>query len=100
MKKPAPAPLRYRLGVFSRCLAASAGGYALASASSACIARLMPAAPAQAAVSGMMLGFVVYVLAILWVFACSSATRAWLGLGVLTLALALADLALYRAGAP
>lgn len=97
MKKPAAVPLRYRLNVLSRCLAASIGGYALASASSAFIAGVMPAAPAQAAVTGMMLGFVVYVVAALWVFACSRAWRAWLGLGVSTLLLAVADAALYQA---
>jgi hypothetical protein len=97
MKKPDPVPVRYRLGVLSRCLAASIGGYALASASSAFVAALMPAAPAQAAVTAMMLGFVVYVITVLWVFACASATRAWLGAGVSSLLLALADLALYQA---
>lgn len=96
MKKPVSVPLRYRLGVASRCLAASVGGYALASASSAFIAALVPAAPAQAAVSGMMLAFVLYVVAVLWVFACASATKAWLGVGASTLVLALASLGLSR----
>jgi hypothetical protein len=96
MKKPVSVPLRYRLGVVSRCLAASMGGYALASASSACIAALVPAAPAQAAASGMMLGLLVYVLAVLWVFACASAIKAWLGVVVGTLILALTSLWLSR----
>lgn len=94
MKKPVSVPLRYRLGVASRCLAASVGGYALASASSAFIAALVPASPAQAAVSGMMLGFVVYVAAVLWVFACASATKAWFGIAGCTLVLALGCLGL------
>ncbi|WP_263262663.1 DUF3649 domain-containing protein [Pseudomonas sp. RIT-PI-S] len=99
MRKPAPLPLRYRLGVLSRCLAASLGGYALTSAASALLAGVLPTAPAQAAVSAMMLGFVVYVLAVLWAFACRSALKAWMGIGLSTLALALGDLALYRMAA-
>lgn len=48
------------------------------------------------AVGGMMVGFIVYVLAVIWAFACSNALKAWLGIGGTALALALADLGLYR----
>jgi Protein of unknown function (DUF3649) len=100
MKKPASVPLNYRLGVLSRCLAASLGGYALASAGSAFIGITLPGSKASAAVSGMMLGFVLYLVAVLWVFACRSARKAWLGLVVATLVLGVADLALYRMSTP
>lgn len=96
MKKPLHISTRYRLGVASRCLAAGLGGYALASAAGSFIAFLMPGTPAHMAVGGMMVGFIVYVLAVIWAFACSSALKAWLGLGGTALALALADLGLYR----
>ena len=103
MRKPTPVPARYRLAVLSRCLAASVGGYALVSAGSALLAALLAtfgaAAPAQAAVGAMMFGLVAYVVAALWVFACRSTIRAWLGIGACTLLFALADLACYRLGA-
>ncbi|MDO7903040.1 DUF3649 domain-containing protein [Pseudomonas sp. K1(2024)] len=72
-------PLRYRLAVTSRSLAALFGGYLLASAVSVCTSLLMPGAQVDAALTGMMLSFVFYVLAFLWCFACRSALRAWLG---------------------
>lgn len=96
MKKPAPVPARYRLGVLFRCLAASLGGYALTTAASAFVGAVWPSPPAQAAAGAMMLGLVIYVAATLWVFACRSAARAWLGIGAGTLVLALADIGLYR----
>jgi len=99
MKKPVPVPARYRLGVLSRCLAASLGGYALASAASVLLGSLLPGAPAQAAVAAMMLGLVIYAAAVIWVFACRSAAKAWLGIGGCALLLGLADLALYRVAA-
>ena len=100
MKKPVSVPLGYRLGVFSRCLAASLGGYALASAGSAFIGAVLPGSKASAAVVGMMLGFVLYLIAVLWVFACRSAGKAWLGLMVATLVLGVVDLMLYRMNTP
>jgi hypothetical protein len=96
MKKPLHISTRYRLGVASRCLAACLGGYAVASAASSFVALLMPGAPAQTAIGAMMLGFVVYVGAVIWAFACRTALKAWLGIGGSTLVLALAALGLYR----
>ncbi|WP_416422588.1 DUF3649 domain-containing protein [Pseudomonas sp. App30] len=81
MKSPsAGLPVAYRLGVCSRIVAAAMGGYVLAALVGISLAALLPLARAEAMVSGMMLSFLVYVVAVLWCFACRTATRAWLGL--------------------
>ncbi|HEY0335026.1 MAG TPA: DUF3649 domain-containing protein [Stenotrophomonas sp.] len=67
------------LGVLSRSLAAIFGGYALASASAIALAML-PIAPSQAVLIGMMAGVLVCACAALWAFATSKAWRAWAGL--------------------
>nr|WP_314615665.1 DUF3649 domain-containing protein [uncultured Pseudomonas sp.] len=72
-------PLSYRLAVTSRWLAALLGGYLLASMASVCISLLSPMARVDAAMTGMMLSFVFYLLAFIYCFACRSAGRAWLG---------------------
>ncbi|MDD2054592.1 DUF3649 domain-containing protein [Pseudomonas putida] len=73
-------PIAYRLAVTSRVLAAVVGGYVLAALVSVCMALLLPMAPAEAVVSGMLSSFVVYLLAVLWCFACRTPRLAWLGL--------------------
>ncbi len=80
-------PVAYRLGVCSRILAAALGGYVLASLVGISLAALMPLARAEAMVSGMLLSFLVYVVAVLWCFASHTAWRAWLGLLVPSLVL-------------
>ncbi|QXI39289.1 DUF3649 domain-containing protein [Pseudomonas xantholysinigenes] len=77
--KAAGLPLSYRLAVTSRSLAALLGGYLLASMVSVCVALLAPMSQVDAALTGMMLSFVFYLLAFLWCFACRSAWRAWQG---------------------
>ncbi|WP_312934108.1 DUF3649 domain-containing protein [Pseudomonas sp.] len=72
-------PVQYRLAVASRCLAALLGGYWLASMTSVLMALLAPLRQVDAALLGMMLSFVVYLLAFIWCFACRSARRAWVG---------------------
>ncbi len=78
-KTTATVPVAYRLGVCSRIVAATFGGYVLASLAGICLAALLPMVRAEAMVSGMMLSFLIYVVAVLWCFACRSAWRAWLG---------------------
>lgn len=77
------APLRWYtrpwLGVLSRTGAAVFGGYALASASSVLLARLLPT-PSQAVLTGLMVGILVCACAALWAFATATAWRAWAGL--------------------
>ena len=76
---------RHRPGeVFQRVAAAGLGGYALAVASAACLAAVLPVTRADAVVSGLLASFAVYLAAILWVFAERSLTRMWLGIGAAT----------------
>ncbi|WP_449431223.1 DUF3649 domain-containing protein [Pseudomonas putida] len=77
--KAAGLSLSYRLAVTSRSLAALLGGYLLASLASVCITLLAPLSQVDATLSGMLLSFVVYLLAFIWCFACRSAWRAWSG---------------------
>lgn len=87
--KAAGLPLSYRLAVTSRSLAALLGGYLLASMASVCITLLLPMPKADAVVTGMMLSFLFYLVAILWCFACRSAWHAWLGVVLPSAVLAL-----------
>ena len=70
----------YRWAVFSRVMAAVFGGYALSSAATVLIALLWPASKAQGLLWATQLSFVVYTVAIIWVFSTRSATRAWWGM--------------------
>ncbi|MGC1330468.1 MULTISPECIES: DUF3649 domain-containing protein [unclassified Pseudomonas] len=92
---PVGLPVAYRLGVCSRIVAAALGGYVLASLLGISLAALVPMARAEAMVSGMMLSFLAYVVAVLWCFACRSAGRAWLGMMVPSLALVAVNSVLY-----
>ncbi|WDZ97536.1 DUF3649 domain-containing protein [Herbaspirillum sp. WKF16] len=80
----------YRLAVLSRIVAAVACGYALAALCTALLAAWLPMARADAAMTATMLSFLIYTCAVIWVFAARDAWRAWTGLGLPTLALALA----------
>jgi hypothetical protein len=74
---------RFRwIGVVSRVVAAAFGGYVLSSVAAISLALALPMARSEAVLTGSMVSFVVYVCAVLWVFAASSAWRAWLGLGI------------------
>ncbi|WP_095154507.1 DUF3649 domain-containing protein [Pseudomonas sp. Irchel 3E13] len=72
-------PLSYRMAVASRCLAALLGGYLLAAMASVCFSLLLPIPRAEAVLSGMMLSFLFYLGAFIWVFAARSAWLAWFG---------------------
>ncbi|QRF60966.1 DUF3649 domain-containing protein [Variovorax paradoxus] len=78
------AGLRYRLGVASRAIAAIAGGYGVAALSAAALALCLPAAfgmaRSEAAMTGTLASFLVFAVAVMWVFAARSAWRAWIGL--------------------
>ncbi|MDP3171037.1 MAG: DUF3649 domain-containing protein [Polaromonas sp.] len=82
----------YRLGVASRALAAIGGGYALSALVATVSAIYFPGTRAEAAIFGMLISFVIYTLAVMWVFAVRSAWRAWLGLLLPAIPLALAVL--------
>ena len=66
--------------VVSRVVAAIGGGYLLASLMSIVVARVAPLPHASAVMTGMLLSFLFYACAALWVFAARSARAAWLGL--------------------
>jgi len=52
----------------ARCLTALAGGYAAAAAAASLVARLLPVAPVEATVWGMILSFPLYAAVGLWAF--------------------------------
>lgn len=81
-------PVFYRLAVTSRVLAAVLGGYIVAALASVSLTLWVPMARADAVVTGMMTSFLAYLGAVIWCFACRSAGRAWLGLIVPSLVLA------------
>jgi len=66
----------------SRITAAILGGYAFTYAFTAALARVLPLDKVDALISASLLSFAVYTGAILWAFACRSATRAWAGLAL------------------
>lgn len=70
---------RYRGGVAARAVAAIGGGYVLTAIASSLIALALPLPRADAVTIATLLSFVVYTCVILWVFATSSALRAWIG---------------------
>lgn len=80
-----------QLPLISRILAALFGGYALAALFSVA-ALALPMEKTQAVFTGMLGSFIVYTLAVIWVFAVRSATRAWVGLLVAGLPIGLAAL--------
>ena len=84
-------PLSYRLAVASRCLAALLGGYLLASMASVSIALQATLPRVDATLIGVLLSFVFYLLAFVWCFACRSAWRAWLGVLLPSLLMAMAS---------
>jgi hypothetical protein len=85
MREPIAGPAR----LVSRIVAALFGGYAVA-ALAGMAALALPLDKPQAVLTGMQSSFLVYAVAVIWVFAARSALRAWAGLVVVALPLALA----------
>ena len=79
----------------SRIVAALFGGYALAALGSVA-ALALPMDKPQAVLTGMQASFVIYTLAVIWVFAVRSATRAWVGLLVAAVPMGLAALWVWK----
>lgn len=87
---------RWRQGpLLSRIVAALFGGYALAALFSVATVAL-PGSRPDAVLTGMLLSFLVYAGAVIWVFAVRSATRAWVGLFVAAVPLLAASLSVWR----
>ena len=89
----------YRLSIFSRIMAASIGGYILVNLSNLALSYILPVPQYQGLLFAMMISFIFYTLAIIWVFAVRTATKAWLGLIAAALPFALTDVAFYYWGA-
>ena len=66
--------------MFSRVAAAIFGGYALTSAIVIFLGAVLPLPKGQAVLAGSLASFAVYTAAIVWVFAVQDNRRAWLGL--------------------
>jgi len=84
--------------LLSRIVAAVFGGYALAALTSVAAVAL-PLRLTEAIFTGMLLSFIVYTLAVIWVFAVRSATRAWAGLLVVAVPLLLVAWPIWNGGA-
>lgn len=69
-----------RLGVASRTLVAVFGGYALAAVTTAALALWLPVEWADAVITGTLLSFLIYTVAVLFAFSTRSALRAWVGI--------------------
>jgi hypothetical protein len=65
------------------------GGYVLTTLATMVAARFLPMGRADAVMTATMLSFAVFTCAVIWVFAARSAWRAWYGLALPALALAL-----------
>lgn len=78
--RPATLTASYRLAIASRALAAIVGGYALTAIATFALAVFLPMSKAEASLTATMLSFLIYVCAVLWVFATRTAWRAWAGI--------------------
>ncbi|MBP5856546.1 DUF3649 domain-containing protein [Marivibrio halodurans] len=67
------------LSVLSRVAAAALGGYACAAAVSVWVSHIVPAPRVEGVTTGLLIGFAVFVGAVVWVFAATTARRAWAG---------------------
>lgn len=89
-RQAAAARAHTRLQVASRVLAASLGGYGVASLLASALALRLPqfisVSPAEAVLAATLLSYVFYLLVAIWVFSIRAATHAWLGLAALALA--------------
>ena len=81
----------YRWSVASRCVAAALGGYALVSLLHVAFMAVLPIAFYKSLLFASQTGYLYWTGAIIWCFAARSATRAWLGLALVALPLALLD---------
>ena len=85
----ASARLRRAGPVTARIVGAVFGGYALAALASVA-ALALPIDAQQAVITGMLASFIVYACAVIWMFLAHSAQRAWAGLLIVAVPLALA----------
>ncbi len=81
----------YRWSVLSRCIAATAGGYAVVTLLHLAMIAVLPWDDYKALLFASQTGYLYYTGIIIWCFAARSAKRAWFGLGLVALPLALID---------
>ena len=81
----------YRWSVFSRCVAAAVGGYAIVTLLHLAMTVVLPWDVHKSMLFSSQTGYLYYTGIIIWCFAARSARRAWLGLGVVALPLLLFD---------
>lgn len=87
----------YRLGVLSRVLAASLGGYVFVNVAALALSFMIPVAEHyKSLLFSIQVSFVLYTLVIIWAFAARSATRAWVGLLLVGAPFLAFDLFIYR----
>jgi hypothetical protein len=79
----------YRWGVASRFVAAAVGGYAVVTLLQVAFMALLPTDYHQSLLFGSQTGYLYWTGIIVWCFAARTARRAWLGLAVVALPLAL-----------
>ena len=95
MSAAKPGDTAWRLSVFSRVLAASVGAYVLVNLANMALGFLLPAERYKALLFAMQISFLLYTVAIIWVFSVRSATKAWLGLIAVALPLTVIDVVFY-----
>lgn len=74
----------YRLLVTARIAAAVLGGYAFATATILLLTYLLPMPQQDALMLSTMLGYLIFAIAIIWVFSVKTVKRAWLGIIIST----------------
>lgn len=72
---------QYRLGVFSRMMAAFGGGYAMTSLIAGLLALCLPGSRPSALLFATMPGFLIYAFIVMAVFHARSVVRAWIWIG-------------------
>jgi len=68
------------LAISLQALAAIFGGYLLASACTLFLSAILPLSKTEAVITASLFSFVVYPIAIIWVYAKQDVKRAWLGM--------------------
>lgn len=81
----------YRWSVASRCLAASVGGYLLVSLSHLALPVVLPIESYKTLLFASQTGYLTWTGVIIWSFAARTASRAWVGLLLVSLPLMLVD---------
>ncbi len=79
----------YRWSVLSRCVAAAAGGYGIVTLLHLAMTALLPWEQYKALLLTSQTGYLWYTGVIIWCFAARTAKRAWLGLAIVAVPLAL-----------